>query len=182
MKIPKLIIRLAILLFSLTMMPLGFAESEIRAAFVNVAKVLEDAPQAIEANKRLGIEFEPRNQKLLEQRKELRTLEDRLAKEGVSMSDAQLRKLERDIRDGKREIKRAQEDYKEDLNLRRNEELRKLQKRVYSAIVSLAEAEKFDMILGDAVIYAAKSVDITDRVIKVLEDEFKASTSSKAAP
>ncbi len=143
-----------------------------RVAFVNVPKVLEQAPQAIAANKRLEKEFEPRNRALVDQRKELRDLEDRLAREGVTMSEAQLRKLERDIRDRKREIRRSQEDYREDLNIRRNDELRKLQKRVYDAIVALAKKEKYDLVVGDGVIYAGDSIDITDKVLSVLEREF----------
>lgn len=143
-----------------------------RVAFVNVPKVLEQAPQAIAANKRLEKEFEPRNRALVDQRKELRDLEDRLAREGVTMSETQLRKLERDIRDRKREIRRLQEDYREDLNIRRNDELRKLQKRVYDAIVALAKKEKYDLVLGDGVIYAGDSIDITEKVLSMLEKEF----------
>lgn len=147
----------------------GTASAEnTRVAFVDIAKVLEAAPQAIAANKRLSKEFEQRNEGLIKMRKESRQLEDKLAKDGVTMSENQLRKLERDIHDLKREIKRSQEDYREDLNIRRNEELRKIQKRVYQAIVELAEKEKYDMVLGDGVIHAAKGVDITDKVLSIL--------------
>lgn len=154
------------------------AHAENRIAFVNVAKVLEQAPQAIEANKRLEKEFEPRNRSLLELRKELRELEERLSREGVTMSESQLRKLELDIRNRKREIRRAQEDYREDLNIRRNDELRKVQKRVYEAIVALAKKEKYDMVVGDGVIYAGDRVDITAKVLKLLSDEFDSSAGS----
>lgn len=153
-------------------MPVSAADK--RVAYVNINKVLEQAPQAIAANKRLEKEFEPRNSALNELRKEVRTLEDRLSREGMTMSEAQLRKLELDIRGRKREIKRAQEDFREDLNIRRNDELRKLQKRTYDAIVELAKNENYDMVLGDVVIYASPAVDITDKVLKVLSDEFKA--------
>ncbi|HHC71890.1 MAG TPA: OmpH family outer membrane protein [Thiotrichales bacterium] len=144
-------------------------------AFVNVSRVLEEAPQAVAANRRLEKEFEVRNSQLLKLRKELRQLEDRLAQEGVTMSESQLKKLERDIRSLKREIRRAQEDYREDLNIRRNEELSRLQKRVYQTIVSLAKSEKYDMVLGDGVIYASPAVDITAKVLEMLQQEFKKS-------
>jgi outer membrane protein len=152
-----------------------------RMAFVNVPKVLEQAPQAVAANKRLEKEFEPRNRALLKLRKELRGLEDRLQREGVTMSDAQLRKLESEIRSRKREIRRSQDDYQEDLNIRRNDELRRLQKRVYEAIVDLAKQEKYDLVVGDGVIYADNSVDITDKVLKKLRQEFNASSGTKKA-
>ena len=165
---------LAILFLSLA----GLAHAEPdKIAFVNVAKVLEEAPQAVAANKRLEREFEPRNRKLIAMRKDLRKLEDKLARDGVTMSESQLRKLEREIRDRKREIKRAQEDYREDLNIRRNEELRKLQKRVYQAIVDLARKRGYQAVLGDGVIYAADEVDITKAVLEVLAGQMKSAPS-----
>lgn len=157
----------------------GTANAEnTRVAFVDIAKVLEAAPQAIAANKRLSKEFEKRNAGLIKMRKELRQHEDKLAKEGGTMSESQLRKLERDIHELKREIKRSQEDYREDLNIRRNEELRKIQKRVYQAIVELAEKEKYDMVLGDGVIHASKGVDITSKVLSILSSAQKSAPSS----
>lgn len=158
----------------LGLLSLPASADDKRVAYVNINKVLEQAPQAIAANKRLEKEFEPRNSALNELRKEVRALEDRLSREGMTMSEAQLRKLELDIRGRKREIKRAQEDFREDLNIRRNDELRKLQKRTYDAIVELAKNEHYDMVLGDVVIYASPAVDITDKVLKALSDEFKA--------
>jgi len=148
-----------------------YAKADI--AFVDVAKVLEEAPQAIAANKRLEKEFEPRNRSLIALRKELRKQEDKLARDGVTMSDAQLRRVERDIRDRKREIKRAQEDYREDLNLRRNEELRKLQKRVYKAIVDLAKKRGYHAVVGDGVIYASDKINITKDILKELAKSIK---------
>lgn len=149
----------------------AYAETT-QVAFVNVPKLLEKAPQAVAANKRLEKEFEPRNRALVEQREQLRELEDQLAREGVTMSETQLRSLEREIRDRKREIRRSQEEYREDLNIRRNDELRKLQKRVYDAIVALAKEQHYDLVVGDGVIYAGDSVDITDKVLTVLRAEF----------
>ncbi|MEJ2380740.1 MAG: OmpH family outer membrane protein [Gammaproteobacteria bacterium] len=145
---------------------------------MNIPKLLEKAPQAVAANKRLEKEFEPRNRALLKLRKELRDLEDRLQREGVTMSESQLNRLEADIRNRKREISRTQDDYREDLNIRRNDELRKLQKRVYEAIVELAKKEKYDMVMGDGVIYASDSVDITDKVLNKLRQEFKSESGS----
>jgi outer membrane protein len=165
------------LVFAVVATPPAHADNT-RVAFVNVAKVLEQAPLAIAANKRLEKEFAPRNDALVALRKELRDLEERAAREGVTMSESQLRKLELDIRTRKREIKRSQDDYAEDLNIRRNEELRKLQKKVYDAIVALAKKEKYDMVLGDGVIYAGDSVDITDQVLKMLSAEYKSAPSN----
>ncbi len=162
-----------LILFGLIWAVTGPVYAQANIAFVDVAKVLEKAPQAIAANKRLEKEFEPRNRSLIALRKELRKQEDKLARDGVTMSDGQLRRLERDIRDRKREIKRAQEDYREDLNLRRNEELRKLQKRVYKAIVDLAKKRGYHAVVGDGVIYAAESINITKDILKELAKSIK---------
>jgi len=153
-----------------------------RLAVVNVEKALEESPQAVAANKRLEIEFAPRNQTLLAMRKQLRAYEDRLAKQGIQMTDAQLRELENNVRDTKREIRRAQEDYREDLNIRRNEELRKLQKRVKRAIMTVASRNNYDIVMGEGVLYSSARVDITKEILKVLEDEFKSAPSATADP
>ena len=86
------------------------------------------------------------------------------------MSDVERRRFDRRIRDQRRELKRAQDEFREDFNIRRNEELGKLQKLVYQAIVNLAETEGFDLIVNDgAVIFASKQVDITDKVLTRLK-------------
>lgn len=146
-----------------------------RIAYVDINKVMEQSPQAISANKRLEKEFEPRSASLNNMRKDLRKLEERLSRDGLTMSESQLRNLELDIRSRKREIKRAQEDFREDLNLRRNDELRRIQKRTYEAIVALAKREKYDIIVGEIAIYASPSVDITEKVLKMLASESKGS-------
>ncbi|HEC28041.1 MAG TPA: OmpH family outer membrane protein [Gammaproteobacteria bacterium] len=154
-----------------------------KMAVVNVAKALEESPQAIAANKRLELEFAPRNKALINLRKKLRRYEDRLAKQGMQMSESQLRKLERNVRDTKREIRRAQEDYREDLNIRRNEELRKLQKRVKRAIIRVASKNNYDIVVGEGVLYSSKKVDITDEILKALSDELKnVKSASPKAP
>ena len=175
--IKKLLFVCGILSVMLAIPTAVFAEGS-KLAVVNVAKALEESPQAIAANKRLEIEFAPRNKVLLAMRKKLREYEDRVAKQGMQMSESQLRELERNVRDTKREIRRAQEDYREDLNIRRNEELRKLQKRVKRAIISVASQKNYDIVMGEGVLYSSERVDITRDILKVLEDEFKSAPSS----
>jgi outer membrane protein len=86
------------------------------------------------------------------------------------MNETERRRLDRESREQRRELKRAQDEFREDFNLRRNEELGKLQRLVYEAIVSLAKEEGFDLIVNDgAVIFASQQVDITDKVISRLK-------------
>lgn len=170
--------RLTITIFMLAM--LGFTglvrADSTKIGFVNSAKLMAEAPQAEAARKLLKDEFAPRDQKIVQQQKELKKLEEELSRNSAVMSDSVRLKQERKIISLKRDIKRAQEEFSEDLNLRRNEELGKLQKIVYDAIVDIAKAENFDAILGDSVLYASQRIDITDKVLGRLRQDFGKST------
>ncbi len=149
------------------------ALAQFKVGFVNIAKVLEKAPQAESARTRIEKEFAPRDRELLDGQKEVRALEDRLVKNGAVMSASERQRQEGEIRATKREIRRLQDEFREDLNLRRSQELSKLQRKVTEVIQSLAKAEKYDLIVTDGVIYAGERVDITDKIIGRLNSEFK---------
>lgn len=138
--------------------------AELKIGFVNVAKVLEKAPQAEKAKKRLEKEFSPRDKHLVSQGKEIKKLEEKLSRDTAVMSESERRRLEKDIVAKKRDAKRSQQEFKEDFNMRRNEELTKLQRRIMEAIKALAKDEKFDLLLTDGVIFASQQVDVTNQV------------------
>jgi outer membrane protein len=164
------IILLSLLLFAGMSQQPASAQSSLKIGFVNAAKILDQSPQAEQARKRLEKEFAPRDKALVDAQRSLRNIEDRLVKDGAVMSDAERRRLDRESRDQRRELKRAQEEFREDFNLRRNEELGKLQRLVYEAINSLAREEGFDLIVNEgAVIFASQQVDITNKVISRLK-------------
>ena len=149
------------------------AFAQVKVGFVNIPKVLDKAPQAESARTRIEKEFAPRDRDLLNRQKEVRSLEDRLVKNGAVMSASDRQRQEGEIRAMKREIRRLQDEFREDLNLRRSQELSKLQRKVTEVIQSLAKAEKYDLIVTDGVIYAGERVDITDKIIGRLNSEFK---------
>lgn len=151
------------------------ALAQIKVGFVNISKVLDKAPQAESARERIEKEFAPRDRELLEQQKEIRALEDKVVKNGAVMSASERQRQESEIRSLKREIRRLQDEFREDLNLRRSQELSKLQRKVTEVIQELAKAESYDLVVTDGVIYAGERVDITDRVIGQLTAEFKKS-------
>lgn len=144
------------------------AVAQVKIGFVNVNKILDDAPQAKTASKRIEKEFAPRDRKIIAQQKELRRMEDKLVKNAAIMSASERQSQESGIRALRREVRRLRDEFQEDLNLRRSQELSKLQRRVVKVIRKLAEAEKYDLIIGDGVIYAGKRVDITKKVIDSL--------------
>lgn len=142
---------------------------EVKVGFVNVAKILDTAPQAEAARSAIEREFAPRDRTLLQQQKELRQLEDQLIRDRDIMSARERGKLERDIRTLKRELRRGQEEFRDDLNLRRNQELGKLQQNVITTIRALAKAENYDLVISDGVLFASSRVDITDQVLAKLK-------------
>jgi outer membrane protein len=145
------------------------AQAEFKVGFVNVAKVLDQAPQAEAARTRIEKEFSPRDRELLGQQKELRKLEDKLVRDSAVMAESERVKLDNEIRTIKRELRRAQEEFREDLNLKRNQELGKLQRVVIEVIQGLAKQEKYDLVVSDGVIFAGDRVDITDKVLARLQ-------------
>ena len=147
--------------------------ADYKVGFVDAGKVLEEAPQAEDARSRLEKEFAPRDRTLIKTQKEIRDLEDKLVRDGAVMSESERTRVERDLRARKRDLKRQQDEFRDDLNLRRNEELQKLQRQVFEAIQRLAKQDKYDLIVGDGVIFASSRVDVTSKVIDYLKQKFK---------
>ncbi len=148
---------------------LGFLVSsvnaeEIKIGFVNVPRILENAPQAAKAKKDLEKEFAPRDKKLVAMQKKLKKLEEKMQKDGDVMSQADQQKMERDTISLKRDARRAQEEFREDFNIRRNEELSKLQKVVFEAIQSLAKEKNYDLLVTDGVVFASERIDVTAEI------------------
>lgn len=147
--------------------PAAFAESKI--GFVNSDRVMREAAPAVRAQQRLEKEFEKRDQELQRLGKELQTTQEDLERNGVTMAEADRRTKERNFNDLNRDFQRKQREFREDLNQRRNEELASVLDRANRAVKQIAEAEKFDVILQEAV-YASPRIDVTDKVIKALAD------------
>ncbi|MGM0593924.1 MAG: OmpH family outer membrane protein [Pseudomonadota bacterium] len=162
---------LATLLLGLSLSVAALAESP-RIAFVNTPQVLEQAPQAGAVRETLQSEFSTRDAELVAEQKELKEMEERMGRESLTMSQEQQRKLEREILSRKRELKRSRDDFAEDFNIRRNEELQKMQRQIAASIVAMAEEDGYDLILENGVIYASEKVDITERVIERLKRDF----------
>ena len=141
-----------------------------KIGFVNTEKLLREAPLSVAAQKKLEREFAARDQELQKLAKQARELQAQLDKDGVTMSDSERKTKERDLGNLNRELQRQGREFREDLNLRRNEELGQIQERARKAIQDIAKAEKFDLIVEQAVYFNPK-LDITDRVMKELGDK-----------
>jgi outer membrane protein len=142
--------------------------AELKIGFVNIPAVLEKAPQAEKAKKRLEQKFSPRDKQLVAQGKEIQSLEDKMTRDASVMSDSEKRNLEKEIQNKKRDAKRSQQEFSEDFNASRNEELGKLQRRIVEAVRAIAKDEDYDLLLTDGVIYSKPEFDITAQVQKKL--------------
>jgi len=142
--------------------------ADLKIGFVNIPAVLEKAPQAEKAKKRLEQKFSPRDKQLVAQQKEIQSMEEKMTKDASVMSDSEKANLEKDILNKKRDAKRSQQEFSEDFNASRNEELGKLQRRIVEAVRAIAKDEEYDLLLTDGVIYAKEQFDITAQVQKKL--------------
>ena len=142
----------------------------LKIGFVNTERVFREAAPAKRAQQKLEREFAARNTELAKMEKQGRDLQTELERENVTIPEAQRREKERQLADISRNFQRMQREIREDLNLRRNEELASVQERATRVINQIAEAEKFDLILQEAV-FASGKIDITEKVIKALADK-----------
>ena len=142
--------------------------AELKIGYVQVDKILQEAPQTAESGKKLEKEFGPRTAELDRLQKQIRDLETALEKDSLTMSEADRRNKERDASNLKIEFQRKQRELREDVNLRKNEELGVLQDRINKAVTSVSEAEGYDLVVYGGVAYANKKIDITDKVLKSL--------------
>jgi outer membrane protein len=150
------------------MCAIGASAVELKIGYVQVDKILQEAPQTSESGKKLEREFSPRSKELEAMQKQIRDKEAALDKEALTLSESARRDKERDISNLKIEFQRKQRELREDINLRKNEELSVLQDRINKAVTSVAEAEGYDLVVYSGVAFASKKIDITDKVLKLL--------------
>ncbi len=155
-------------LLSLMVVSFGLQAADLKVGYVQVDKILQEAPQTAESGKKLEKEFGPRSQELDRLAKQIKELETVLEKEGVTIPETERRTKERDVQNIKVEFQRKQRELREDINLRKNEELGSLQDRINKAVQSVAKSENYDLVMYSGVAYAADKIDITDKVLKLL--------------
>ncbi|MDP2135898.1 MAG: OmpH family outer membrane protein [Sulfuritalea sp.] len=148
----------------------ALAESKIGA--INIQKILNDAPQATRAKKKIEKDFEKRDQDLQRIAKQLQGMQESLDKNAVTMAESERRTKEREFGELNRDFQRKQREFREDLSQRQNEEMAAIFERVNKIIKQIAETEKYDVIFQEAA-YINPRIDITDKVIKALGDGTK---------
>lgn len=161
-----------LLLAAALALPLWAPAQDVRVGFVNIEAVLEQAPQAEAARTEIEKDFAPRDRELVLLQKEIRQDNERLDKDAAIMSEEEASRLRRELRSKRRELKRLTDEFREDLNLRRNQELADLQRKVLEVIQELARDGQYDLLIRDA-LFHSKRVDVTDKVVERLKKDFE---------
>jgi outer membrane protein len=135
---------------------------------------MEQAPQTTSAMDALQEEFAPRQREFVAKHKEFEDLQAKAQKDFAVMGETERSNAEKELRDLQREVTRLQNEFREDLNLRQNEELGKLQRSLLKEVQDYAQAEGYDLVVGDGVLYASSAVNITNSVLQAVEANFQA--------
>ncbi len=144
--------------------------ADIKIGFVDVERIRRESAPAERASKTLEKEFAPRAQELQRREAQIKSMQGQLEKDAVTMSESDRRAKEQELSRMSVDFQRMQREYREDLNMRRNQELSSLFERADRVIKQIAESEKFDIIVQEAV-YRSPRIDITERVLKALSSE-----------
>lgn len=145
------------------------ASAEIKIGFVEIQQILKAAPQTVAANKELEKEFTKRTAKLKKAVKKIQDKESAFRKNSMTMSKADRAKKQKEIQGLKIDAQRTEREVREDIDMRRREEIAKVQAQVNIAVEKVAKEQNYDLVLYQGVAYAGKKVDITSVVIKALD-------------
>jgi outer membrane protein len=158
----------ALLLASITLTAAHAAEADTKIGYVVMERILQEAPQVIDINKKLEKEIVPRKQELERIGKQIKDAETALDKDSLTIAEADRRNRERDIANLKLDYQRKQREFNEDLNLRKNDEFKAFEDKINKSVTAISETEGYDIVLFGPVGYYSKRVDITDKVLKSL--------------
>jgi len=149
----------------------AFAEGNDRIGFVDIPYLIQEAPQAVEAERRLEAEFAPRQAELEAERDRLKNMNAQLTDISSTLSEADRLQLDREARSLERRIKRSEQDFREELNIQKNTEFKHVRERVLDAIARFGREHDYDLIVSDGVLYANERIDVTERILEALTIE-----------
>jgi outer membrane protein len=158
------------------------AHAELKIGVVNFEALLQESPQLKAMRQTLQDEFSPRERDLVQQQKDLKTKADNFQKNAAVMSEAEKSKVERELREGQRDLERKGNEFKDDANLRQNEEIGKLQRALIAEVQNFAKSGNYDLVVGQGVLYAKDSIDITGQVLTAIQQRAPKPAASGAKP
>ena len=170
---PNLVRAAAVIALALSFGSQAIAQ-EVKIGVVNIPLLMEQAPQARVAMEALDEEFKPRQREIIAKQTEFQELSEKVQRDLAVMGETERRNAEKELRDLQREVTRLQNEFREDLNLRRNEELGVLQRSLLKEVQDYAQSAGYDVVVGDGVLYASEAVNITENVLRAMEANFQA--------
>ena len=153
------------------------AAQDMKIGVVSLQALIERAPQTKSAMDALQEEFAPRQRELVAKQKEYEELAAKAQKDFAVMGETERRNAEKDLRDLQREVTRLQNELREDLNLRQNEEYGLLQRAMLKEVQDYAQQQSYDLIVGDGVLFVSNSVNITEEVLRAVEANYQATSA-----
>jgi outer membrane protein len=159
--------------FLLLLLPTVAFGQEQRIAYVDVPFLIDNSPQAQAASRQLEETFGPRQQEMQAKRQEYTRLRQRLEQEGLVMSEEEREQIGRQLQQLERDITRTEQAFREELNLERSTAFEGVREAVMRAVTEIANAEGYDLIIGQGVLYASDAVDLTPRILDSMEDEYE---------
>lgn len=158
--------------------------ADLKIGVVDYGKLMEASPQAKTVVEAIRTEFTPRQRDLQNEQQSLKAKEDKLQKDGATMTEDQRTRTEKELRDSYRDLSRKQQEVQDDFNARRNEEMSRLQRTLIEEVRVYAKAQNFDLVIADGVIYSTPTLDITPAILSALQSHAPAAgkTSAPAAP
>jgi outer membrane protein len=145
----------------------GAYAQEARIAFINSQRITSESAPAKAATAKLENEFSKRQKELADLQSTLKTFSEKFERDAPTMTESQRAAKQKEFVEQNRDFQRKKREFDEDLNGRRNEELQQVYEKATKAIRQLAETEKYDLVVQEAVYFNPK-IDITDKVIKIL--------------
>ncbi len=147
---------------------------EVKIGVVSLQAIVERAPQTKAVMDALREEFAPREREIVAKQKEIEDLRAKMQKDLAVMGETERRNAEKNLRDLGRDFERLRSEYQEDSNLRQNEEFGVLQRSVLKEVQDYAQAQGYDLIVGDGVLYVSSNVNITEDVLNAVVANYEA--------
>lgn len=169
---------LSLVLFGVANSTVAADTENSKIGFVDIPYLIDQAPQALEAEQRLEAEFAPRQAELENQREELNLLSNQLLDVSTDLDETERSQMDVKARSLERRIKRSEQDFREELNIQKNNEFKRVRVLVLEAIAKFGKQNDYDLIVSDGVLFAAKRIDVTERILDSLVKDFTRLQSS----
>jgi len=174
----KQLVKVVISLALLCAFALPASAQETKIGVVNLQAIIERAPQTKVVMDALRDEFASRERDIVAKQKEIEDLQAKVKKDIAVMGETERRNADKNLRELNRDFERMRKEFQEDSNVRQNEEIGQLQRAVLKEVQDYAQAQGYDLIVGDGVLYVSSSVNITEDVLNAVIANYQAANSA----